>query len=228
MKKPIQLSIANPCHENWDNMTPADKGRFCASCQKNVRDFTNASDSEILEALKTGGQNCGRFRASQLNRDLVVPKEKSRFWAAASAAAITLLTVGVNEVSAQTPIGTEQRESHSENEAKAVERDSIKVISGVVVDFQGMPIPGVNVKVKGGIKGVQTDFDGNFSIEAKEGDKLEFTYLGMIPQEIIISEVIQQKIVLQDDPRLLEDIIVGCYSSGDRPRGVAREFMFGY
>ncbi|WP_294822379.1 carboxypeptidase-like regulatory domain-containing protein [uncultured Flavobacterium sp.] len=224
MKTPIQLSITNPCHENWDAMTPADKGRFCASCQKNVRDFTNASDREILEALRTGGQACGRFRASQLNRELAVPKEKSRFWAAASAAAITLVTLGVNELAAQTPPNIEQQQRRNENDKP----DSIKVISGMVNDEYGNPVPGVNVKVKGVSNGVQTDFDGLFTIPAEEGDTLEFAYAWMIPQEIKVSEVATSPIILCDEPTTLEDIIVGSYSYGDWLRGVAREFMFVY
>lgn len=226
--KPIQLSIPEPCHENWAAMTPVDKSRFCGSCQKNVRDFTTASDREILEAVKIGGQACGRFRASQLNRDLVVPREKSRFWAAASAAAITLLTVGVNELSAQTPTGYEQGENQIENGCRKMEMDTIKMISGVVNDAQGNPIPGVNVKVKGGIKVVQTDLDGLFTIQAEQDDTLEFTYVGMVPQEIKVSDVVTYTITLLDDPTILENIIVGSYSYGDWLIGVAREFKFDY
>ena len=37
-------------------------------------------------------------------------------------------------------------------------------VTGKVVDNTGMPLPGVNVVVKGSSKGVQTDFDGNFTI----------------------------------------------------------------
>jgi len=34
MKQQLFISIAEPCHENWNDMTEADKGRFCRSCQK--------------------------------------------------------------------------------------------------------------------------------------------------------------------------------------------------
>ena len=54
-----------------------------------------------------------------------------------------------------------------------------KVITGVVTEAgTGEPIPGVNVIVKGTEKGAATDFDGKYVIKAKQGDILEFSYLG--------------------------------------------------
>ena len=45
-----------------------------------------------------------------------------------------------------------------------------KTISGTVSDNSGMPLPGVNIIVKGTTNGTQTDFDGNYSISASTGD----------------------------------------------------------
>lgn len=53
-----------------------------------------------------------------------------------------------------------------------------KTVSGVVSDQSG-PIPGANVVIKGTKNGVQTDFDGKFSIKAKEGDVLVASFVGM-------------------------------------------------
>ena len=53
-----------------------------------------------------------------------------------------------------------------------------KTVSGVVSDGSG-PIPGANVIVKGTKNGVQTDFDGKYSIKAKEGDVLIASFVGM-------------------------------------------------
>lgn len=76
MKK-LQLSIPEPCHEDWDAMMPDDKGRFCASCQKTVVDFSNMSDRQLAEFFKKpAGSTCGRFHQDQLNRDLVLPKKR--------------------------------------------------------------------------------------------------------------------------------------------------------
>lgn len=54
-------------------MTPTAQGRFCAACQHTVTDFTQRTDAEVLAILRqaAGGRVCGRFRAEQLNRELV-------------------------------------------------------------------------------------------------------------------------------------------------------------
>ena len=51
MKK-FELSIPKPCHENWNEMSPEDKGRFCGACQKTVVDFTNMSDRQVAQFLR--------------------------------------------------------------------------------------------------------------------------------------------------------------------------------
>jgi len=76
MKK-IHLSIPRPCHENWDAMTPSDKGRFCASCQKTVIDFTNMSDRQLAAFFKKPPSSvCGRVYDDQLNRGIEIPRKR--------------------------------------------------------------------------------------------------------------------------------------------------------
>ena len=78
MAKKIHLNIPEPCHEDWDNMTPTEKGRFCGSCQKQVIDFTNMSDREVAQFFKkpSTGSVCGRFMQDQLERDIVIPRKR--------------------------------------------------------------------------------------------------------------------------------------------------------
>jgi hypothetical protein len=81
MKTPFLLHIPEPCHENWDAMTPQDKGRHCQSCNKIVVDFSVMSDRQVLEYFKTTtGKTCGRFHDDQLQRPLIEPKQKSSRW----------------------------------------------------------------------------------------------------------------------------------------------------
>ncbi len=59
-------------------MTPAEKGRFCASCQKPVIDFSAMSDSQLAAFFKKPLYEsvCGRFFHDQLNRDIEIPKKR--------------------------------------------------------------------------------------------------------------------------------------------------------
>jgi len=66
----MKITIPKPCHENWAAMTPEEKGRFCQVCSKSVRDFTRASDLEIMNDLSGTSNICGNFRADQLDRNL--------------------------------------------------------------------------------------------------------------------------------------------------------------
>lgn len=77
MPKPIQISIPQPCHEDWSKMTPTEQGRFCNACQKSVVDFTGFTDRQLFEYLNThkGLKICGRFENTQLNRPIHVPSQ---------------------------------------------------------------------------------------------------------------------------------------------------------
>lgn len=66
----MKITIPKPCHENWAAMTPDEKGRFCKVCSKSVRDFTSASDLQIMNDLSGDSNICGNFRVDQLDRNL--------------------------------------------------------------------------------------------------------------------------------------------------------------
>ena len=173
MSNKINITIPKPCHENWEAMTPEDKGRFCSVCTKTVFDFTKASDKVIIEHLNRDATTCGRFASSQLNRDLIITKEKSSYWIIATATLFSFLGIGSQSAYSQVKQDTIQTDK------KDLNQDSIKTeknpftITGVVSDDLG-PIASVNVIVKGTTIGTTTDFDGNFTIEANEGDVLTF------------------------------------------------------
>lgn len=221
MKKPIQISIPTPCHENWDAMTPADKGLFCASCQKTVFDFTKSSDREIASILKNTDNACGRFRITQLDRDLVVPKEKSSLWIAASAAIMSFFTIGNHTAFAQTPVNTEQHMSETDDiKIGKMALPQERIITGTVVDEEGLPIPGANVIVKGTERRVATDFDGNFTLEVDNGEVLLFKYVGMKYYEITVTYQQNYHIVLTSDG----DLIYMVGGIGPRPTFFGRIF----
>lgn len=62
------IQIPEPCHENWADFTPTQKGAFCGSCQIDVVDFSDKSPNQVKSILKenSGQHMCGRFKKSQL------------------------------------------------------------------------------------------------------------------------------------------------------------------
>ena len=59
-------------------------------------------------------------------------------------------------------------------------------VNGTVNDETGAPLPGATVIVEGTTRGVATDFDGNFSIQASQGEVLVITYVGYVEQRVTI------------------------------------------
>lgn len=182
----IKISIPTPCHENWQDMTPADKGRFCDACQKNVIDFTHASDREIASALKNGTA-CGRFRSNQLERTLIIPNEKNKIWMAAGASAVTLLTIGNHTLSAQTPVITEQTDNKTDD-IKPSASNGKRIVKGIISDDYA-PIPGVIIMIKGKPETeVTSDIDGKYEIEVANGETLACSYISMEDIFVVIND----------------------------------------
>jgi len=70
-------------------------------------------------------------------------------------------------------------------------------VSGTVADPSGVPLPGVNVVIKGTNTGASTDFDGNYSIEANVGDVLVFSFVGFETQKITVGDSDTIDVVIQ-------------------------------
>ncbi|SMC46900.1 SusC/RagA family TonB-linked outer membrane protein [Cellulophaga tyrosinoxydans] len=83
-----------------------------------------------------------------------------------------------------------------------------KTITGNVTDQSGLPLPGVSVVVVGTTSGTQTDFDGNYSINANVGQKLRFTYIGQKAVEKTIGSANTISFSMEEDAEALEEVVV--------------------
>ncbi|SNR78090.1 TonB-linked outer membrane protein, SusC/RagA family [Lutibacter agarilyticus] len=87
-------------------------------------------------------------------------------------------------------------------------------IEGIVLNENSVPLPGVNVLIKGTNIGVSTDFDGLFSITVPEkGGTLMISYLGYESQELTIGDTTKFKIQLLPDAESLEEVVVVGYGT---------------
>ena len=90
--------------------------------------------------------------------------------------------------------------------------------SGVVTDDQGMPVIGASIMLKGTTKGTITDIDGKFHLaDAKKGDILVISYVGMDPKEIKYAGA-PIKVTLKEDAHSLNEVVVTGYG-GQQKRG---------
>ena len=89
---------------------------------------------------------------------------------------------------------------------------SAQTVTGTVTDDSSQPLPGVTVIVKGTTTGSATDFDGNYSITASNGDVLVFSFVGFDTQEITVTGIVVN-VTMQAGITLDEIVITGLATS---------------
>ena len=188
MTPKFKISIPEPCHEDWSKMTPTEKGRHCKACSKVVIDFTHFSNEALHKRITQGESLCGRFLPHQLDTPLTIERKKNSisFSKIAATLALPLSVISTNISNAQeSKPKTEQTINTSKTYTSlgiGMQHRPLKpftsTLSGTVTDESGLPLPGVNIIVKGTTRGTQTDFDGNYSISVFKDELLVFSYLG--------------------------------------------------
>src|SRR4026209_836850 len=87
-------------------------------------------------------------------------------------------------------------------------------VRGKVTDETGKPLQGVSVTVKGSTKGVATNENGEFSIDIPGGAKiLQFSYVGMEPQEVKIGNQKELNISLVPEMKDQQEVVVIGYGT---------------
>ena len=133
------------------------------------------------------------------------PKKKVK-----KAKKIILSTANQNETqNIQTPSNTTTIASNpiptTVDNVESEKLDTTKrIISGKVLDVNGQPLPGTRVQVKGTTNGTETDFDGNFTMNAEENDVLEFSFIGFDTKTLTVGSADSLNISLNENPSLLE------------------------
>ncbi len=89
------------------------------------------------------------------------------------------------------------------------------VVSGTVTESAtGLPVPGVNVILKGTTNGTSTDFDGNYTIQdVSEGDIIVYSFLGFATQEIPYQGQSTIDVKLDEDQATLDEVVLIGYGA---------------
>ncbi|MEO9954572.1 hypothetical protein [Nonlabens sp.] len=111
--KSYQIKFDNTCDEDWSQMTPDQKGRFCDLCSKSVIDFTGKTPEEVLVYLKANKNTCGRMSSNQLRQPVIIAdknyfqipysKTAASLMMAASLGAVTLGNAQTNPLNVREP-----------------------------------------------------------------------------------------------------------------------------
>ncbi|MDN3670384.1 TonB-dependent receptor [Echinicola jeungdonensis] len=88
----------------------------------------------------------------------------------------------------------------------------VNITGKVISESDGMPIPGVTVRVEGTTKGTVTNVDGEYSIDVNEGDVLVFSFVGFIKQKVTVGTQSTIDIYLKEDMQSLDEVVVVGYA----------------
>src|SRR5262245_2160350 len=223
MRKNIQLHIPKPCHEDWDTMTPIEKGRFCSGCQKQVVDFTVMSDEQLVAFFRKQPNNvCGRFLNDQLNRSIEIPRKRIpwiKYFFQFALPAVFVTSKGY----AQGGVKKSERNVISNCSVKHHSRQFLpktallenhKIIRGVVVNEVYENIPFATVLIKGTSSLTVADSAGHFELLYRgEEEKLVLvsSRINFRETEVVIEVKNSEQlttIVMQENIQTLDAVIV--------------------
>lgn len=98
----------------------------------------------------------------------------------------------------------------------AIQQQNGKLITGRILDTNGESIIGANVIEEGTTNGTVTDIDGNFSINVANNATIQISYIGYVDQVINTSGETRFDIVLEEDKKILDELVVIGYGTRQR------------
>jgi hypothetical protein len=228
----MKLTIPKPCSENWDAMQDITKGKFCNLCSKQVIDFTNFTDEQIIQYFEQQGETCGRLTQKQIDRiNLLLQKQSNdqpnlwRIFAwALSASTITSITT-LQEVKAENTVYQEVINKKTPLQIIDTTKNTTSqswIISGKVrAVSDSTDLLGVTVMIKGTSIGTITDLDGTYKLDISQFSNqseviLVFSVIGFETQEHKITlQNITCDIALKAGDVFLGEMVLGGIHSGN-------------
>jgi hypothetical protein len=243
MQQPIQLSIPEPCHQDWNKMTPNDQGRFCTSCSKTVVDFSNMSDAALMQYFENlkDSNVCGRVYTDQLDRS-IVPAAKPRkkifvYWQyllafvmmitkgqmAKAQGAMKSGEVNMNKtlgdtilLPIQSPISNEIMVGGlTSKRTRGIQKLMANKIQQLqIVDTAGLPIPSASVTLFPANKTFVTDEEGFANMSHYPlTDRIEVSAIGYVNSSISVKHIQNARVILKKSTLVLDTLILQSYST---------------
>ena len=243
MQQSIQLTIPEPCHQDWNNMSPNDQGRFCASCSKTVVDFSSMSDAALLQYFDNlkDSNVCGRVYTDQLERSIepaTKPRKKIFVYWQYVLAFVMILTKGqmakaqgamkksdvkMNHaigdtilLPTKTPITNEIMVGGltSKRGRGIQELMADKIQQLKIVDTAGLPIPSASVTLFPANKTFVTDEEGFADMSHYPlTESIEVSAIGYSNSSISLKYIQNTRVILKKSTLVLDTLILESSSS---------------
>jgi hypothetical protein len=237
MAKQLHIRIPQPCHENWNEMTPTTQGAFCKSCRKNVIDFSTKTENEIYNIISGAedGKLCGRFTSFQLEQPIRKTEIKNGWmnWRAIAASLAAFFSFGKLGTSAdlepKPKLCTEKTIKGDTTVLpnkmiteqlivgrmrRPVEETALQTLRGRVIDGSTKePISFANIIIKHRQIGTTTDTNGYFlfnnSAWNSSKDTLVVNCIGYRSKEFPLSQFKNDSVILMEiEERMIMGMMV--------------------
>ena len=201
MKSIKNISVPDPCHQQWQQMTPVDGGRHCENCCKTVVDFTAMADVEIISYFAVKNSVCGRFNEPQLTRvNLQLTRQDTKTecdWKKWVMTTAMLASTVFYKVAGQTvPVAPKVEQVSASYPTRAVSKKAVAVkeprreIKGRIVDEACTPLPGATVRIIGTSIVLASDTNGRFKFHLpKAATQFTVSYIGFETKTVDIDSL---------------------------------------
>ncbi|GAA4198412.1 hypothetical protein GCM10022289_07090 [Pedobacter jeongneungensis] len=163
-----EVTIAEPCSQNWDEMEKGAGFNFCTACSKNVIDFSGYTSAEIIQVLASSGSSvCGRLSQSQLNQlnlQLSIVPTRNRNWMkylGVLAIGMSIFVMDARAENLKMPIEITKSINNKTDDKKPVVP---KKIYGYVIGADKKPAAGIRLSILDTKYATLTDKNGRYEI----------------------------------------------------------------
>jgi hypothetical protein len=195
----LKLNIPTPCSADQSNFKPTANGGFCNHCAKEVIDFTNMTDQEILAFFKNNqAGTCGKFKPAQLKQyPLTTSAPTHQRWLGARLLGLLIASIfpASGSFAQSVPQQTERLQTQNEvikwNITPSKTDTNARTIRGIVRNESGEIIPFVSIVVRTDPpQFFAGDADGKFSFNLPQTDSVmvQFQYIGYTPLKMTFKE----------------------------------------
>ncbi|MBE5320404.1 hypothetical protein IM793_14660 [Pedobacter sp. MR2016-19] len=163
-----EVTIAEPCLQNWDEMDKGEGFNFCKACSKNVIDFSGYTNAEIINVLANAGSSvCGRMSQSQLNQlnyHLAIVPTNNRNWMkylGVLAIGMSIFVMDARAENFKEPIEITRSINNKTDNKKPV---MPKKVYGYVIGADNKPLAGIRLSILDTKYATLTDKNGRYEI----------------------------------------------------------------